>query len=80
MWFGTWPVLAGGFRIPPQSAKLPDPQVSLWSFPIFAKNDLENLRPVLFQSMLTNPGFRSENFIQPSPFPLAVSYIMSMGN
>lgn len=50
------------------------------SIPFFAHTNPSNPRPVLSQSMLTNPGFCSENSIQPSPFSLAVSYIMSRGN
>jgi hypothetical protein len=44
-----------------------------------AKTDLENPRPVPSKSMIIIPGFPSGKFIQPSPFPLAVSYIMSKG-
>ena len=48
-------------------------------YPILAKIDLENPRPVCSKSMVIIPGFPSGKFIQPSPFPLAVSYIMSKG-
>jgi hypothetical protein len=44
-----------------------------------AKKDLGNSSPVSSKSLLIIPGFCSGNFIQPSPFPLAVSYIMSKG-
>jgi hypothetical protein len=48
--------------------------------PVLAKKDLDNPCPVSFKSPLITPGFCSKNSIQPSPFPLAVSYIMSKGH
>lgn len=56
-----------------------DLTVSRRPHPIFAKPDLENPRPVFSQSMIIILGFHFGKFIQPSPFPLAVPYIMSKG-
>jgi len=47
--------------------------------PILAKKDLANSSPVSSKSLFIIPGFCSGKFIQPSPYPLAVSYIMSKG-